>query len=65
MLLSRSLDCFRVPLLLSVMSVDYELLRMSVEAVAGAALKCVLCFVSLQNGIVEKLKECDAFIGGH
>ena len=25
------------------MSVDNELLRVSVEAVAGAALKCVLC----------------------
>ena len=37
------------------MSVDNELLRVSVEAVAGAALKCVL--VSLQDGIVEKLKE--------
>ena len=29
--------------LCSVMSVDNELLRVSVEALAGAALKCVLC----------------------
>ena len=46
------------------MSMDHELLRVSVEAVAGAALKCVLC-LCLQNGIVEKLEECDAYIGGH
>ena len=36
------------------MNVDNDLLRVSVEAVAGAALKCVLC-LCLQNGIGEKL----------
>ena len=59
MLLKRSLDCFRVPL--SVLACfchecGQELLRVSVEAVAGAALKCAV-LVSLQNGIIAKLKE--------
>ena len=46
-------------------SVDNELLRVSVEAVAGATLRYVLRLYLCRTAVVEKPKECDAYIAGH
>ena len=52
--------------LVCVMSVDNELLRVSVEAAVGAALKCVLWLCLCRTASLRNSRNIkDAYIGGH
>ena len=52
--------------LVCVVSVDNELLRVSVEPSVGAALKCVLCLCLCRTTSLRNSRNIkDAYIGGH